>query len=179
MPVSVRPAQILDAPALAAIQRACWHQLYDTTLGSLASAIDTEEVTSTWGAAINMDTAESPYSVFVATDASQKVVGFAALAPCFDPDAGPGFCELVALYVLPEHQRAGHGSRLLNAIAATGRAAKAKRLSCWVYAGDFIRQRFLKQVGFGADGSERSWKTPERDYVDEARWSTLLDQPAT
>jgi len=177
--MSVRPATILDAPALATIQRACWHQLYQPIWPAVSELLAAGSVSATWGEAITLADASpvSPYHVFVAVNQAEKVVGFAALAPSFDADAGPGLSDLVALYVLPEAQRCGHGSRLVSAVAAAGRAGTVQRLVCWVYAGDYIRQRFLKQLGFGADGATRSWRTPDGDLIDEARWGTRLDLP--
>jgi len=177
--MSVRPAKLLDAPALAAIQRACWKQLYEPIWPALAEMLAAGSLTGQWGEAIGLADAspESPYHVLTAVDSTDRTVGFAALAPSFDADAGPGRSELVALYVSPEAQRSGHGSRLISAVAAAGRANGVERLVCWVYAGDYIRQRFIKQLGFGADGATRSWQTSEGDLIDEARWGTRLDRP--
>jgi len=177
--MSVRPARLLDAPALAAIQQDCWRQLYGPVWPALAEQLASGPVAGTWGEAIALADAstESPYHVMAALDAGEKVVGFAALAPSFDADSEPGCSELVALFVSPECQREGHASRLVSAVAAVGRAGTVKRLVCWVYDQDYMRQRFLKQLGFGADGSTRTWQTPAGDLINEARWGTRLDLP--
>jgi len=175
--MSVRPAGLLDAPAIAAIQQECWQQLYGPVWPALAELLEGGPVAGTWGEAIAMADAspESPYHVLVALDATERVVGFTALAPSFDADSEPGSSELTALFVSPDCQRQGHASRLVSAVAAVGRASKVKRLVCWVYDQDYMRQRFLKQLGFGADGSTRTWQTPAGDLINEARWGTRLD----
>jgi GNAT superfamily N-acetyltransferase len=177
VPFTVRDAQIFDAPAIASIHLRAWEQLYSADLPAFVANLNKGDMTRTWGDAIaHASGGDSPYSVLVAESGTNRVVGFAAVSPLFDPDGGKGTAELMALYVDPDHQRLGHASRLLTAAADAARTrTHATRLSTWVAAIDYMRQRFLKQSGFGADGSERSWRTPEGDMVDEQRWSTLLE----
>jgi GNAT superfamily N-acetyltransferase len=172
----VRAAAPLDAPALAAIHRANWLALLGLDLPGLEASLDAAGLTQTWGNAIQLSGGDGPYAVLAAEDAGGAVVGFAALGPLLDPDGGKGAAELVALWVSPDHQRAGHGSRLLEASAdAARRLQAASRLSHWVARQDVFRQRFLRSAGFGADGAERSWQAPTGEIIDEARWSARLD----
>jgi GNAT superfamily N-acetyltransferase len=167
---------VFDAPALAAIQRANLVTLLGPDVADLGAAFDSAAATQTWGNAIALASPEGPYNVAVAVDESETVVGFAALGPLLDPDGGQGAAELVALWVAPEAQRQGHGSRLLSQVAdAARRHLSAARLSHWVTRQDIFRQRFLHQAGFRADGAERSWQSPAGELVDEMRWSTRLD----
>jgi GNAT superfamily N-acetyltransferase len=141
----------------------------------MASALDEAGLAQHWGRAIALSAGDGPYAVFVSAH-DQSVAGFAALGPLLDPDSGQGSAELVALWVAPDHQRQGHGSRLLAAVAeAARRPPVASRLSHWVARQDIFRQRFLGSAGFGADGAERSWRTPSGEIIDEARWSARLD----
>jgi GNAT superfamily N-acetyltransferase len=166
---------VFDAPALAAIHRANWLRLLGPDLPGLQTTLDAAGLTQNWGNAINLSAGAGPYAVFVAEDADGSAVGFAALGPLLDPDGGKGAAELVALWVAPEHQRAGHGSRLLEAAAdAARRLVQATRLSHWVARQDIFRQRFLHSAGFGADGAERSWQAPTGELIDEARWTAAL-----
>jgi GNAT superfamily N-acetyltransferase len=184
---SVTEAGPLDAPAMAAIQLDCWSELYGPALPGLVAGLDPAVVAQSWAQAVANSAGPSPYGVMVAVDAeapagsanpAAQVVGFAAWGPSVDPDGGAGVAELAGLYVAPAHQRKGHASRLLAAVAGLAPTKTgATRLTTWVYAGDYIRQRFLKSVGFDADGAQRSWRTPDGDLVDEARWSTLLTSP--
>ncbi|MDR3360870.1 MAG: GNAT family N-acetyltransferase, partial [Bifidobacteriaceae bacterium] len=122
MPNSVRPARLADAPALAAIQRACWAGLLGPDAPSLVDSLDAESLAATWADAIALATGDGPYQVFCALDGADQVVGFAAAGPLTDPD-GAEAAELIALWVTPAGQRAGHGSRLLAAVADAVRAA--------------------------------------------------------
>ncbi|MDR1441916.1 MAG: GNAT family N-acetyltransferase [Bifidobacteriaceae bacterium] len=173
---SVRAATVLDAPALAAIHKANWLKLLGPDLPDLNSTLNSQDLTQTWGNAIALATGDGPYAVLVATDANGVTVGFTALGPLLDPDAAPQAAELVALWITPTHQRLGHGSRLLAAAADQARHLQhATRLSHWVARQDILRQRFLRTTGFGADGAERSWRTPTGEIIDESRWSTQLN----
>jgi GNAT superfamily N-acetyltransferase len=93
--------------------------------------------------------------VLVALDRA-AVVGFAAVAPSEDPDADPVMdAELTVLVVDPQHLGAGHGSRLLAAVADTCRADRFGRLSTWLLAGDDGLRRFLESTGWAPDGAHR------------------------
>jgi GNAT superfamily N-acetyltransferase len=166
---------------MATAQRACWIELFGDDLPGLEATLDQVALTRAWREAIVLAGGEGPYAVFSALDEADRVVGFSALGPLLDPDGGGGGSgakagELVALWVTPSHQRAGHGSRLLAAIAGAARSSSAEfdRLSHWVARQDIHRQRFLRAAGFGPDGAERSWQTPAGELVDEQRWSALL-----
>jgi GNAT superfamily N-acetyltransferase len=194
MPNSVRPARPADAPALAAIQRACWRALLGPEAPAWAETLDAEALAATWRDGIGLARAGGPYGVFAALDAEGAVAGFAAFGPLADPD-GARAAELVALWVAPGAQRAGHGSRLLAAVADAVRAAPSlpapagaqgqalsadgtprfTRLSHWVARQDIPRQRFLRGAGFAPDGAERSWRTEAGELIDELRWSALTD----
>jgi GNAT superfamily N-acetyltransferase len=175
VPNSVRAAVLLDAPALAAIHRANWLGLLGPDLPGLEDALNNAQLTQHWGQAVTLSAGSGPYAVLVA-ESEGVPVGFAALGPLLDPDGGEGGAELVALWVAPDRQRQGHGSRLLAAIASQARSLQgATRLSHWVARQDVYRQRFLRTAGFGPDGAERSWQAPSGEIIDESRWSARLD----
>jgi GNAT superfamily N-acetyltransferase len=176
VPNSVRAAQPLDAPALAAIHRANWLSLLGPDLPGLEETLNSAGLTQSWGNAIALSAGNGPYAMLVAEGTLRDlVVGFAALGPALDPDGIKDAAELVALWVAPEHQRAGHGSRLLAAAAdAAHSLQRAARLTHWVARQDVFRQRFVRSAGFRADGAERSWRAPGGEIIDEARWSTRL-----
>ena len=69
------------------------------------------------------------------------------------------------LYVSPEHQRQGHGSRLLTTAQAT-----RDRLSLWTFAANKQARAFYEAHGFsvsGAPSSQNEEQTPAVLY----RWS--------
>jgi len=87
-------------------------------------------------------------------------VGFAATGPSDDPDPDPD-ADVVAdgaitvFHVDPDHARAGHGSRLLQACVDTLVADGFSRASFWIFSADDILRRFLADAGWAPDGAHR------------------------
>ncbi|GII99412.1 acetyltransferase (GNAT) family protein [Sediminihabitans luteus] len=160
--VSVRPAVAGDDAAVAAVQVAAWRVAHATTLGEdVLDLLDTERMRGQWADAI--DSPPGPgFAVLVALDAAD-VVGFVALSPG----------QVLALEVLPAHQRHGHGSRLLGAAVDRLRRDGADEVVAWVLDQDSAREEFLAGAGLGPDGRERTLATGVRDVV-ERRWSATI-----
>src|SRR3990170_2892793 len=117
--VSVRAAWAADARAIAHVQIRAWRQAYAGLLPDpVLSALDPDAFAAQWSEAITRP-AEARTRVLVALDRA-TVVGFALTAVADDPDADPSRDAQVAEFVVdPDHHRAGHGSRLVQACADT------------------------------------------------------------
>ena len=91
--------------------------------------------------------------VFLVAVLGGAVVGFAD----FDPGTGkPGEVELAAIYVLPEMQGRGVGTRLLE--VGIGRFASAESLTLRVARDNIDGRRFYEARGFRVVG-EHVWRT--------------------
>ena len=91
--------------------------------------------------------------VFLVAVVGGEVVGFAD----FDPDPGkPGEVELVAIYVLPEMQGRGIGTRLLG--VGIGRFGSAGLLTLRGARDNLGGRRFYEARGFSSAG-EHVWRT--------------------
>lgn len=173
--VSVRPAAPEDAAVVTGIQLRAWRAHHGDALGpDLLTSLDVEAIREQWARAITAPPSAA-HRVLVACD-GPRVVGFAAAVPSGpapnDPAPGapaPG-SEVLALEVDPEHQRRGHGSRLLTACVDLARADGAVHLSTWVLQGDSAREQFLTACGLGADGARRDLGTDAAAPVSEYRW---------
>lgn len=164
---SVRPAIAADAPLIAAAQLHAWRAGHAADLGDALDLIDLDAVRERWASAISA--APSPAHRVLVACAGPRVVGVAASVPTAMPDGTDGI-EVTALEVDPDHQRAGHGSRLLSACVDLGRADGAVQVSTWVLGQDDARERFLAGAGLAPDGAARSLATgPDREVV-ERRW---------
>ncbi len=152
---SVRVAWVADSTALGAVQARAWQAAYGQALPATALAgLRADELGQAWADAIRRPPS-ARHRVLVALERAQ-VVGFAALAPSDDPDADPvADAELVVLAVDPQHLGAGHGSRLLAAVADTCRADGFRRATTWVLAGDDALLTFLQSAGWAPDGAFR------------------------
>ncbi|MHA7134994.1 GNAT family N-acetyltransferase [Oerskovia turbata] len=160
--VSVRPAIPGDEVAVTAIQVESWRVAHAEVLGEdVLAALDVPRMQEQWEGAVSSPPGPG-FAVLVAL-AADKVVGFAAVAPG----------QLVALEVLPTHQRGGHGSRLLSAAVDRLRQDGAEEIVTWVLDGDTAREQFLGGAGLGPDHRARTLATGVRDVV-EHRWSASI-----
>ena len=151
---SVRPARAGDAAAMGAVQLRSWRRAYGGLMPApLLDRLEAADLAAPWHAAVTAP--PSPRHAVLVACAGAVVVGLAALAPSADPDAAGTDAELVALEVDPVHQRAGHGSRLLAAVAesAAGRGFTALRV--WSPTTDGARLAFLTSAGLRPDGARR------------------------
>jgi hypothetical protein len=172
----VRDGRPQDAPALAGIQVASWR----ATLGGLAPAEVLAELSGPQAAAQFADRwreaiASPPTSrhrVLVAYQSAELagpggepvVTGFASVGPATDEDRWPATDgELYEFHVLPSgaggglgSDGAGHGGRLLHAVADTLSADGFQTACTWVLAADSARVDFLSAAGWAPDGSRAS-----------------------
>lgn len=158
---SCRLALPTEAARLATIQRRSWQHCFPADVADhVLASVDLATMTQSWGAAI----ARPPLAklrVLVAV-ADSRPVGFAAIGPSDDEDAHPGQDAMVGEFVIdPPHQRQGHGSRLLHAVADTMRADGFTRATWWVRATDDPLRRFLESAGWAPDGAHRTVGTED------------------
>lgn len=152
---SVRLALPVEAAQIATIQRRVWNQqLPAEVAGSVLGGVDLDEMTRSWHTAI-VRPPLAQFRVLVAVT-DDRVVGFAALGPSDDPDAEPGQDGIVAEFAIdPAAQRAGHGSRLLNACMDTLRTDGFGRATWWLRSTDDALRRFLVESGWAPDGGHQ------------------------
>ncbi|MEU4360583.1 GNAT family N-acetyltransferase [Promicromonospora sp. NPDC023987] len=158
--VSVRPAVAGDESAVTAVQVAAWRATGVLGEGVIA-ALDVPAMRGRWSSAITSPPGPG-FAVFVALD-GPDVVGFAAVSPG----------QVLSLEVLPEAQRAGHGSRLLAAAVDRLRADGSETVTTWSLVDDTARAAFLEASGLGEDGRSRTLATGVREVV-EHRWSAQI-----
>jgi ribosomal protein S18 acetylase RimI-like enzyme len=152
---SVRLALPAEADAIGEIQVVAWRRSYENLLpADVLADLNPAQFAAQWRAAL-LAPGEARNRVLVAL-AGRKLVGFAAITASDDPDADPRHDALVAeLAVDPEATRAGHGSRLLNAVVDTIRADGFSRVTVWVNSTDDVLRGFYTESGWGADGAHR------------------------
>lgn len=166
--VSVRPAIPEDEAPIARVQLRAWRAHHADTLGAdVLESLDVLAVREQWSRAITAP--PSPDHHVLVACAGARVIGFAASVPV------PEGVEIVALEVDPDHERSGHGSRLLAACVDIARDSGADHVQTWVLDGDTPREQFLSGAGLGADGGRRELGlgvTPEglTQAVTEHRW---------
>ncbi len=148
---SVRRARASDAPAIGQVQAAVFEAAYRPVVDPEVS-FDPHELARVWRAALQTP---PPGAVALVACAGEQVVGYAALGPCPDPDAGPGWVEILGAGVHPRARGQGHGSRLLQAGVDTARGAGGELLVTWVLAVHEDVRAFLQLAGFDPDTARR------------------------
>src|SRR3954452_10496425 len=149
---SVRPARAADVAAVAELQVATWRSGYAAILppGALAS-VDAAEAETRWREAV-LAPPSPAYSLLIALEGG-RAVGFVAVGPGADDDAGTDGAEVFELLVENGAQRAGHGSRLLTAAVDHLREHGYRRAVTWLFEADEPAMRFYTSAGWAVDGS--------------------------
>jgi len=153
--VSVRVAWAEDADGIGAVQVCAWREEHAATLpAEVIDALDATELAEGWRSAM-VKPGDARNRVLVALERN-RIRGYAVTTPSPDGDADPvADGEIAELVVDPDHQRQGHGSRLLQACVDTLSADGFSRATCWLTAADDPRRTLLTSAGWGPDGAHR------------------------
>lgn len=165
---TIRVATAADAQRIAEIKIAGWRAAYrglmpDDVLASLSM----DEQAVKWRRRL----IEHPGRVLVA-ELDQQVAGYVSAAASRDADpidAAVG--EIYALYVHPDHWRAGIGSSLMLAALDTLRRQRFAQVTLWVLADNDPAIRFYQAHGFQANGRSKlaTWGNSELREIAMAR----------
>lgn len=152
---SVRLARASDAPAVGLVQSVVWREAYAAVLApEVLEQFEPRAFTAVWRHSLSSP--PSPDHLLLVACAGVQVVGFAAVGPSADPDAGESVAEMLVIGVHPEARRQGHGSRLLNAVVDTARGRGRDTLTAWILATDEASRAFLQAAGLEPDGAHRT-----------------------
>lgn len=176
---SVRSAVVNDAPAVGQVQALVWQEAYDGIVPpQVHAAFDPQAFTAAWRDSLRTPP-EGVHRLLVAC-AGEQVIGFVAIGPSQDPDAGQTTGEVTALGVHPHHRRQGHGSRLLNAAIDILREAGAEHVAAWCLVEHEAVRGFLTGSGLEPDGAFRDRVvSPDEDTAREVRLTAALVDPPT
>ena len=178
MPTGARLARTSDVDDIAAVQIRAWHQAYAGVLPeSILTGLDPMDIASSWASGI-LNPPTTRHRLLVAiegTSGTDTIVGYAAVGPSSDPDCVDDLAtgEVLALVVDPEHQRHGHGSRLMAAAVEYLRADGTRNVNIWVPIGNEPRRAFLHSSGWGPDSAFRDIEA-DGVVIREVRLATVL-----
>jgi GNAT superfamily N-acetyltransferase len=173
---SVRVARESDAPAVGFVQAVVFREAYAAQLpAEVVATFEPRPFINAWRASLAQPPSRD--HVLLVACAGEQVVGFAAVGPSSDPDAGERTAELTTIAVHPDARRQGHGSRLLNAVVDTARGRGRDELTTWVLGSDDDTRAFLVGAGMVADGAHRSRVVaPDGATLAEVRLSADVSQ---
>lgn len=164
----VRAARRDDAADIARIQRDIWVNDYSALMRQQIEYPDLDALAKVWSAAVESRDGR----VLVAT-AEDQVVGFAAVAQ-IDADVE----EIDPLHIASDYRHAGHGTRLLRAIADTAKERGITTLSTWALEGDHAWISLLNDSGFGLTPDQRTldFNGDGQIVLVQHRWQTSLQE---
>jgi GNAT superfamily N-acetyltransferase len=172
--VSARLAWPDDAAAIVRVQLDAWRTVYAGVIPTAdLDALDPDELTTSWTRTISAPK-DARMRVLVALERAD-LRGFALVHPSYDPDSDQVADGEVGEFVVgPAHQRAGHGSRLLQAAMDTLVADKFTRAVWWVTASDDALRAFVTESGWEPDGAHRELAAANGSTIKQVRLHTSL-----
>lgn len=172
--VSARLAWPDDAASIVRIQLETWRTVYaDLIPAEELAALDPVALAERWAATISAPK-DARMRVLVALERAD-VRGFALVHPSYDPDSDQIADGEVGEFVIDAaHQRAGHGSRLLQAAVDTLVADKFTRAVWWIGSADDALRAFVTESGWAPDGAHRELGAETGATVKQVRLHTSL-----
>jgi ribosomal protein S18 acetylase RimI-like enzyme len=148
--MELRNATLADADAIAAVHVRSWEAAYRGLVPDAWLAERTlQRRTDMWRERLR---AGENTRVFVAW-VNGKLVGFCGAAtPSRDDDAGERTSEIAALYVDPDHWRAGVGRALVTTTLHELAEYLWRDVTLWVFEANDSARRFYVAMGFAPDG---------------------------
>jgi GNAT superfamily N-acetyltransferase len=160
--MEIRPALPKDAMAVARVHVRSWQVAYRGLFpDEYLDALRPEDRAPRYDFS-NADRAR-PYTL-IAIEAGE-ILGFATTSPSRD-ETLPGYGELNALYVAPEHWRKGVGAMLAAAQYERLIQLGFRDALLWLLAGNSQAERFYRAEGWRPDGVRRT----------EVVWSVNADE---
>jgi GNAT superfamily N-acetyltransferase len=160
--VLLRPAEPVDAMAVARVHVRSWQAAYRTLLpDDYLDQLRPEDRAQKYDFA-TLDPLK-PRTI-VAAEAGM-IHGFVTTAPSREPDL-PNYGELCGLYVDPEHWGRGIGMALVSAARAHLAELGFRNAALWVLVGNGRAERFYRIDQWAPDGLRRT----------ESMWGITVDE---
>ncbi len=152
--VTVRPAVLEDARAIASVHVSSWRGAYPGLLpAELLDSLSLQERERQWRRWLEPGGERSRTLV---AELGGAVVGFSTLAiECRDADEPEGVGEIPALYVRPQSWGRGAGTALMDASVEAMRAGGCRQAILWMLEGNDRAAGFYAGQGWRADGGRR------------------------
>ncbi len=169
----IRPAVPSDSEGIAKVHTGSWQSAYRGILpDDWLDALKWQDRKERWDRQLPT---QSPRAIYVATNPSNEIVGFASIGPARDEDLGAEeFFELYAIYLSPKVWRKGVGSRLLSEILQQI-PHHVKQLTLWVLTENLQGRAFYERHGFKADGARKMAEIGTNE-LEEIRYRLELGQ---
>ncbi|HYA79350.1 MAG TPA: GNAT family N-acetyltransferase [Methylocystis sp.] len=156
----IRRATIADAEAIGRVHVAAWRETYvDLFPQAALASLDAAEQGEAWRETLQRLTVDPAGAAFLLCDDRGEATGYAVCGlQRIDRLAALGYeGDFMALYLLRQAQRQGHGRALMGAMAAhlSGRGAGAA--SAWAFRDNARACRFYEALGGEKTGIDGDW----------------------
>lgn len=142
--IGIRKAEIADLPDVARVQVETWRQAYRGIIDAAYLAnLDDRRCAEKWHTFY--DKRDGRHFLYVAVDPKEGVIGFASGGPNRSEELEPAG-EVYAIYVRPDWQHVGIGTRLLIEVATALRQAEMSGIIVWALR-DNPARRFYESLG--------------------------------
>ena len=140
--VTVRRADIPDAPEIARIHTASWQSAFSAILDSetLARHRDTERIEAMYRR--SLENGETGFIAECGQTAGYCFVGRYRDDPSMD------LCELICIHVLPSLKHKGIGTALIEASHAYARKEGYRQICLWVFEANTDARAFYEHLGY-------------------------------
>lgn len=174
--INIRQANPADAIAITRVQVTTWRAAYagivpQDFLDNMLNGDWQRDRAARWSQGL-----ENPaYVAFVAEHESAGVVGFVFGGACRDglPALADYHGEIYAIYILPEHQGAGTGRRLVTVFGRRMVQAGYEKMLLWVLKDNQPARKFYERLG-GHYLMEKEFNLGGKDLLEVAYgWTDL------
>ena len=151
--VGLRRATAADARAMAQVHVQSWQSTYAGLIPDyVLEAIDVDVRERFWQRALERPPEIPPLLAVVA----ERVVGFASVGRCEDPDAAPTTGQIYAIYLVAGCWDRGLGRKLMHEAESDLRSAGYIDGSLWVLKTNERARLFYEAAGWRPDGTEKT-----------------------
>lgn len=150
--VTIRPAQVADAAAIADVHVRSWREAYTGIVpDDFLAGLDPRQRTPVWSEHLRRGPDE--HVLTWVAEVAGRLVGFVTLGPGRDEDVHRGDREIYSIYLEPEQWGRGVARDLMRTVV--GEAGPSARILLWVLADNERAQHFYRRHGFEPDGVEK------------------------
>lgn len=150
--LSIRPAAVDDAPAIARVHIASWQEAYAGIVpAEILENLDVARREDQWRRILE-DAEHESIRTWV-SQVGSETVGFGSFGPSRDEDADRRTWEIYSIYLVPSAWGRGVAREIIRTMLAEPEAADPVTL--WVLADNERARHFYRRHGFAPDGTER------------------------
>jgi ribosomal protein S18 acetylase RimI-like enzyme len=166
----IRPAQPVDAAAIAAVNIASWRAAYRGVLSAdLLDNMSWADIKQRWEKRF----ANAAERMFV-VEQSARIIGYVICGGSRDADALPHVGEIYGLYLLPGEWGQGYGRQLMATAQNSLREQGFSEVTLWVLHQNERAQTFYLAAGFKADGVDKRETRFNNVVFHQKRYRRLL-----